>query len=230
MQSMAWYAIGAAALISAAACSSAVGPDAQTPRVPATPGTPGNPGMPAPPVPTEPPHIDAGPDLFVALTDSTLSLRAWNASGDIRETRWTRISGAASLQIMRADGYNPEIAGLEKGVYTLQVAVRDGRGSVGMDTLAVHVVDAAAIQTLTFLSRSWSCPFGCTTRIGNVDQLMPAGALMRVQIRSGGSTAWNEVHALWGDRYIYALDGRELYLYADNEENLTDVRVLWTVP
>lgn len=175
--------------------------------------------------------VDAGPDLFVALPDRSLGLRAMAANSDtVVDIRWTKMTGPASYRISRADGYTPEIADLEKGIYTFEVVVRDGAGRAARDTLAVHVVDSSAIQTVDFLHQVWSCPLQCVLFLGKFGG--PSVAPMRVQVRLGGATTWEEARAIWSvkDRFYYSLYKGDLLVYSNDFFSPSDVRVLRVVP
>lgn len=199
------------------------------------PGTFVPPPTVAPEAAPPPLKVTAGPDLFVSLPERALRLLAYTSGaygGSSVDIRWSKLTGPASYRIVGADGYEPEISGLEKGRYTFLISVTDRIGRAAADTVAIHVLDSASVQAVDFPGQLWFCPMGCTVSIANINGRVPDGALMRVQLRSGNETSWEEVRAVWGvrEQYFYSISDGRLVLYSNDEPPPVDVRVLWAVP
>jgi hypothetical protein len=212
--------VGAALTICASGgCSNALSPDA------------------AAPAPTPPPEISAelrvyaGYDLFLALPESTLVLRAQssNAVGN-EDVRWTKIAGPSSYRLNTLNRYAVQVSGLEQGTYAFEIATREATGRLTSDTIAVHVVDENAVQTVDFPVNTWECPMGCSVSVGRLEPQIPKGAVLRVLWRPSGFAAFEEIRSVFDEKYVYGLVDGRLELYSQDDQSSGVVRVLWTMP
>lgn len=179
-------------------------------------------------------NVTAGPDLFVALPDRSLRLRARAsyAVGGVVDMRWSKIAGPSSYRINGSDRDAPEVSDLERGSYTFAISVRDGAGRVAADTMVLHVLEADEVNTENFVSQAWECMMGCVLSVGTLTGRVPDAALMRVQMRSGAETEWVELPSVYhpSDRYFYMFEAGKLSLGTEDGPSSLDVRVLWAKP
>jgi predicted esterase len=92
-------------------------------------------------IPNVAPVADAGSDIDVTLPDATIQLDGTGSSdadGTIASYNWVKVSGPAAT-IMNSNTATPNIAGIEAGVYTFRLTVRDNEGDEASDDVKVTV-------------------------------------------------------------------------------------------
>jgi len=90
--------------------------------------------------PALPVTVHAGPDVYLALPQNSVSLQAsvTNHNGSGLRYEWTRVSGPSSYTLL-ATGPAALVSDLGAGSYAFALAVHEGAVEIGRDTVMVHV-------------------------------------------------------------------------------------------
>ena len=111
----------------------------------------------------KPPIAHAGPDKTIILPADSILLDGSASSdpdGAIKEWKWTKMSGPASVNIINAAMAKTIVRDLDTGIYTFELMVKDSDGLLAMDTIQITVnhpsqinqppvANAGANQTIT---------------------------------------------------------------------------------
>jgi hypothetical protein len=109
----------------------------------------------------QPPVAHGGPtQLLSSPVDSTMldGSASYDPDGFIVEYKWTKISGPATVTIVKADSARTWVRNLVAGNYQFELRVKDNQGAVGKDTVDIRygttgnqppVACAGADQTIT---------------------------------------------------------------------------------
>jgi len=92
----------------------------------------------------KPPIAIAGPDQVITLPTDSVLLDGWTSSdqdGIISEWLWTKISGPASLNIIKPTDSLTKVKALVVGTYLFELKVTDNGGLSAKDTMRI-IVDA----------------------------------------------------------------------------------------
>ena len=93
----------------------------------------------------KPPSAVAGPDQVITLpTDSVLldGRTSSDPDGRIVSYGWIKISGPASLNIIKPSDSLTKVKSLVKGVYLFELKITDNGGLSAKDTIQITVIDA----------------------------------------------------------------------------------------
>jgi pimeloyl-ACP methyl ester carboxylesterase len=100
---------------------------------------------PAAPIENHPPVANAGQDKRLKLPDNSISLEgsAQDQDGSITSYHWTQLSGG-NAALEGTDSKTLQVSGLQEGVYTFRLSVKDDKGSSASDDVVVTVFTEAA--------------------------------------------------------------------------------------
>ena len=123
--------------------------------------------------PNIPPVVDAGPDLTVSATTTSVNLgaTATDSDGTIANTAWSLVSGPAGATFSTTTATSTTLSGLSPGKYNITLSVLDNAGASTLDNLVVYVQPpfyqaGKPTKKITFLGGSITTGTGASN-IGN---------------------------------------------------------------
>ena len=138
-------------------------------------------------------------DLLVFLPDRSGFLAgtaSWQGDVKVVASKWRKISGPASFQLLSANQIATKVTDLEKGVYQFELSATVTDGSAVKDTASVTVGEMPAHpQTLLLEDKSWSgegLGWGSQITI-DLYQFIPAGNVFKAYIKRASSASWIEL-------------------------------------
>jgi len=108
-----------------------------------------DPGEARPMAENKPPIANAGNDTIILLPQDSVTLNgnsSYDPDGTIKEYRWSKVSGPASLLIKNPKSATPLLRGLTPGVYQFELKVTDDGELTGSDTMFITVAPPVVSQ------------------------------------------------------------------------------------
>jgi len=140
-----------------------------------------------------PPKVDAGYEVYLVspTSETTLTGSYSDAERNVRELKWTKISGPDSYRLADQNSLSTRLDQLVKGVYQFELKVTDNLGLSGKDTIKVTVVEiSSSPNEIIFIDRPWTSPWYNTIEIPNFTALIPPNTTYLVYIRRDFSPNW----------------------------------------
>lgn len=99
-----------------------------------------------------PPYVDAGPDIYLYGSESTVNFdaTAYDPDGTIVTYLWEHVSGSPAGTIVSAATEDTQVTGLTGDIYEYKITVTDNDGLTASDTIVVYrVTDYTASLSIT---------------------------------------------------------------------------------
>lgn len=199
------------------------------------------------PPPNRPPVANAGFDFTgkLYINEMTLSGAAYDPDiGDTITTTWTKITGPAcsiiSSQVITV--LNPQqrivyvttlVTNLLMGEYKFELLVRDNRGAIHRDTVAVKINSIEPISSpVNLYNLRLDDGFSYVVGIDDIYPYIPSNRPIRIFLMERLEAVWHEAvpysqYPLGNTRYYYAIINNTIYLSSDNPSPNTDVKIVF---
>jgi hypothetical protein len=139
------------------------------------------------------PRVNAGNDLFIYTIDNDTKLTGSysDAENNVKEVKWTKISGPVAYRLANENSLSTKVDQLEKGVYQFELSVTDSLGLSGKDTVNINVSEIQQSPgEIIFPSRPWIFPWYSTVEVKNFLSIVVENQSFKVFIRRKNSSEW----------------------------------------